>query len=87
MTPRTARTAARWLGDIDRIRSEQNALNVSGYPLDGLISNAAAARIKAAVDAEVDREIADIRRELAAIGVVSSVLGNAGADTANRSRD
>jgi hypothetical protein len=70
-----AEKAAKLLAAIELLEAARHEMQVSGYPADHLLSDAANERIRSAVDAEIDSEISDRMRELSTLGALADASG------------
>lgn len=77
MTRDSVEKAAKLLDAINRLELARHEMQVSGYPVEQLLSDAANARIRATVDAEIAAKIDDLARQM------SAIAGNASGSTAN----
>lgn len=75
MTRDSAEKAAKLLATIKKLEAARHDMQISGYPADQWLSDAANDRIRFTVDAEIMTEIADLTQELSALGAIADASG------------
>jgi hypothetical protein len=83
VTRDSAEKAAKLLDAIKRLEAARHEMQVSGYPAEQLLSDAANKRIMAIVDAEIATQIDGLTRQMSVLGGP----GNAGSGTTNSPGD